>query len=117
MAGIGRGTPIRRKSTPLGDAQGKVSRPIFDFVHFVDDFVPKAHDFSEVNTEDEQSDKELKSEIEKFESKRNVKQNYDCNLNKENKQKRKQIIRSQENLRIDTKIKLIKMENKSSKRK
>ena len=56
MTGIGRGTPIRKKSTPLGDAQGKVSRPIFDFVHFVDDVVLKAHDSSEVKTEDEQSD-------------------------------------------------------------
>ena len=58
---IGRGTPIRRKSTPLDDAQGKVSRPIFDFVYFVDDVVPKAHDFSAVKTEDEQSNIELKS--------------------------------------------------------
>ena len=49
MTGIGRGTPIRRKSTPLVDSQGKVSRPMFDFV---DDVVPKAHDFSEVRTED-----------------------------------------------------------------
>ena len=66
MTGIGRGAPMRRKSTPLGDAQRKVSRPIFYFVHFVDDVVPKAHDFSEVKTEDDQSDTELKSEIEKF---------------------------------------------------
>ena len=45
MTEIGRGTSVRRKSTSLGDAQGKVDRPLFDFVHFVDDVVPKAHDF------------------------------------------------------------------------
>ena len=51
MTGIGRGTPIRRKSPLLCDVQGKVSRPIFNFVHFVDDVVSKAHDFSVVKTE------------------------------------------------------------------
>ena len=56
MMGTGRGTPIRRKSTPLGDTQEKVSWPIFDFVHFVDDVVPKALDFLDDKTEDEQSD-------------------------------------------------------------
>ena len=52
MTEIGSETSIQRKSTPLGDAQGKVNRPIFDFVHFVDDVGPKAHHFSVVKTED-----------------------------------------------------------------
>ena len=108
MTGIRRGTLMRRKS-------GKVSRPIFDFVHFLDNVVPKAHDFSAVKTEDEQSDIELKPKIEKLKSKRNVKQKYDFNLNKENKQERKQVIRNQENLRNDTKMMSMKIENMSSK--
>ena len=74
MTEIGRGTPFQRKSTPLGDAQRKVSRPALDFVYFVDDVVLKAHDFSAVKTEDEQSDIKFKSEIEKLKSKGNVKQ-------------------------------------------
>ena len=65
MMGIGKGTPIRRKSATLDDAQGKASRFLFDFVHFVDDFVPKARYFLDVKTEDEHSDIELKSETEK----------------------------------------------------
>ena len=90
MTGIGRGTPMRRKSTPLSHAQGKVSRPIFEFVYIIDDVVPKTHDFSEVKTKDEQSDIELKPEIDKLKFKRNVKQKYDCKLNKEKEQERKQ---------------------------
>ena len=62
----GRGTPIRIKSTVLSDPQGKVSRPIFNFVHFVDDVVLKARDFSAFKSEDEQSDIELKPTIEKL---------------------------------------------------
>ena len=64
MTGIGRGMTMRKKSIPLGDAQRNVSRPIFDLVHFVDDVVPKAHEFSAVKTEDEHSEIELKPEIE-----------------------------------------------------
>ena len=58
MTGMCRRTPIRRKSTPLGDVQGKVSRPIFYFFYFVDDLVFKTHDYSEVKKEVEQSDNE-----------------------------------------------------------
>ena len=109
MTRIGGGIPMRRKLTPLGDAQRKVSRFIFYFIHFVDNVVSKAHDFSAVKTEDEQSDIELKPNNEKLKSKRNVKQKYDCKLNKENEQERKQVIRNQENLRNDTKMMSIKM--------
>ena len=77
--------------------------------------MPKAHDFSVVKTEDEESDIELKSEIEKLKSRGNVKYLYDCKLNKENEQERKQMIRNQENLRNDTKMMSMKMENMSSK--
>ena len=54
-------------------------------------------------------DIELKSEIEKLKSKGNVKQKYDCILNKE-------VIRNYENLRNDTKMMSMKMENMSSKK-
>ena len=100
----------------MGDAQGNLSRPVFDFVHSVDDAVPNAHDFSEFKTKDGQNDTELKSEIEKLKSKQNVEQKYnDCKLNKENEQERKQVIKSQENLRNDIKMKSMKIENMSSK--
>ena len=66
--------------------------------------MPKEHDFSKVKTEDEQSDLELKSGIEKLKSTENVKQKYDCKLNRENEQERKQVIRNQDNLRNDTKM-------------
>ena len=106
---------MRRKSTPSGDAQGKGSRPISDFVHFVDAVEPKAYDFSAVKAEDEQSNMKLKSEIEKLKSKGNEKQKYDCKLNKENELEQKQVIRNQENLRNNTKMMSMKIENMSSK--
>ena len=91
----------------MGDAHGKVSGPIFDFVHFVDDVGPKKYDFSEVKTE------ELKSEIEKLKSKGNVKQKYNCKLNKKYEQERKQVIRKQENLQNNATMISMKMENLS----
>ena len=51
----------------------------------------------------------------KIKVQKNVKQKYDCKLNKENEQERKQVIRNQENLRNDTKMMSMKMENMSSK--
>ena len=42
---------MQRKSTPSGDAQEKGSRPISDFVHFVDAVESKAHDFSAVKAD------------------------------------------------------------------
>ena len=42
-------------------------------------------------------------------SKSNVKQKYDCKLNKENEKEQKQIIRSRENLWNDTKMKSTKI--------
>ena len=60
---IGRETPILRKSTVLGDAQGKISRPIYNFAHFVDYLVSKAHNYLKVKKEDEQSNIARKCEI------------------------------------------------------
>ena len=57
----------------------------------------------------------LKSEIEKLKSKGNEKQKYDCKLNKENELEQKQVIRNQENLRNNTKMMSMKIENMSSK--
>ena len=41
--------------------QRKVSKPIFDFVHFVNDIVPEAKDYSEGKAEDKLTVTELKS--------------------------------------------------------